>query len=212
MNKRITIIAGGSSLASSLINKVKDLSDYIICVNGGYQNAIDAAIVPDLIMGDLDSIDKNKIEYAQKAGILIQIFPSEKNESDLELAIEEALELNPDVIYIAGVMGKRFDHTLFNIMLLFKYVKDGLSIVALGNNEEIFAARNTTVIENMKNTTVSLLPFTPEVTKVRLEGFYYPLHGETLHMGTTRGLSNIITEDSAVIRYDKGLLLVIINQ
>jgi thiamine pyrophosphokinase len=211
MQKRITIIAGGSSLAPSLIEKVVKSSDFIICVNGGYKNAMDADIVPDLIMGDLDSVDKDKVEYARKTGIPIRTFPAKKDESDLELALEEAVKMNPSQINIAGAMGKRFDHTLFNIMLLFKYVKKGLLITVLGNEEEIFIAENNINIENRKGKTVSLLPFTPEVTNVRIEGFYYPLEGEILHMGSTRGLSNIITKDSASIRYDEGLLLVILN-
>jgi thiamine pyrophosphokinase len=212
MKKRIAIIAGGASLTSSLADDLKGRSNFIICANGGYQNAIDAGIVPDLIVGDLDSVDPEKIEAAKDAGITLRVFPTKKNESDLELALEEALKMNPEVIHIAGAMGKRFDHTLFNIMLLFRYRNSGFPLTIMGNEEEIFIASRKTTLHNRENHVVSLVPFTAEVTGVKLEGFLYPLHRETLYMGSTRGLSNQVTKSLSTIEYDEGILLVIINR
>lgn len=206
----VVIIAGGEAdeAAASLLPPGEKL--YFIAVDSGYENALKMGISPDLIVGDLDSISPENLNLARRQGIEIREFPTEKDESDLELAIEEALLLKPEQIIILGAGGGRMDHTLFNILLLLKYDNINITIKSIG--EEIFLADKKTEINAPKGTTVSLVPLTTEVNGIVAEGFKYPLKGESLIMASSRGLSNILTNGRGKLSYEEGKLLVIVNK
>ncbi len=206
----VVIIAGGNTdeSAASLFLPGENL--FFIAVDRGFENALKMGISTDLIVGDLDSISPQKLAFAREQGIEIREFPSEKDESDLELAIEEALRLTPGKIIILGATGGRLDHTLFNILLLLKYDNKNITIKSI--REEIFLADKKTDINAPQGTTVSLVPLTTEVKGITAEGFKYPLKDESLYMASSRGLSNVLIDGKGKLSYEKGKLLVIINK
>ena len=88
-----------------------DREFYTICADGGYDHAKKQGIVPDILLGDLDSI-------SERADIKTLVFPTEKNETDSEIALLYAIEKGYKDIVLTGVTGTRLDHTLNNIFLL----------------------------------------------------------------------------------------------
>ena len=206
----VVIIAGGDIDDSAVSLFCPGGSIYIIAVDRGYESALKMGIIPDLILGDMDSVSPEKLHSARDQGIQIREFPAEKDESDLELAIDESIRMNPDRIVILGATGGRMDHTLFNILLLLKY--DNINITIKSIREEIFLADKKTEINAPIGTTVSLVPLTTEIKGIVAEGFKYPLKGESLYMASSRGLSNILTGGRGTVSFEEGKLLVIINK
>ena len=88
--------------------------DFILCADGGTRHALALGLTPDLIIGDMDSLPA---AFNLKPETFIR-FPTDKNETDLELAIDHALTLKPDQILILAALGGRMDQTLANITLL----------------------------------------------------------------------------------------------
>ena len=116
--KRIIIFANGELPDSNKALLLLHADDYIICADGGTRHAVTLAVQPDLIIGDMDSLEKGQLEKLQKSGVSIELYPRDKNETDLELAINRAIELKPTQIIIIAALGGRLDQTLANITLL----------------------------------------------------------------------------------------------
>src|SRR5262245_51998571 len=115
---RIIIFANGDLPD---LNKARTLlhpDDYIICADGGTRHALSLNIKPNLIIGDMDSTDKVQLQKLREGGVEIELFLRDKNETDLELAITRAVQLNPEQIIIIAALGGRLDQTLANIALL----------------------------------------------------------------------------------------------
>ena len=163
-----------------------------------------------MIIGDLDSLLPGKVDEIRNRSIKIIKHPAEKNESDLELAIDTAVKMNPSKIIILGATGKRTDQTLLNIFLLLKY--DKINITIKNIREEIFLASNNKEIYAPSGATVSLIPLTTEVSGIVTEGFMYELHDEPLRKASSRGMSNVLIEPPGRIRYKRGKLLLIVNK
>ncbi len=209
MNKRrIIIIAGGDIEKNGYILSHFSGDEFVIAVNGGLQNALKIGVEPDLIIGDLDSISEEILFDFKESGIPIKSFPPQKNESDLEIAIDEAVGMKPQEIIIVGALGKRIDHSLFNIFLLLKYKDIGIRIIAAG--EEVFLCKKSQEMDFPEGTTISLVPLTPTVNGVTLDGFKYPLHDEDLYMNSSRGLSNVLVESPGTIKFRSGEMLVVV--
>lgn len=212
MSERLVIIAGGDVPSPRVFREIVSRGQSVVAVDGGVENLLGLGMFPDLVIGDLDSISEKGKKQIQKNGVEIQQHPSRKNKSDLEIAMEEAVKKNYDEILILGACGKRVDHTLFNLMLLFRFVNCRPTIRIFGKTEEIFAASGRTILRETKGTVVSLVPFSERVTAVKLKGFRYELNGEDLLSGTSRGLSNVVEKTPATIEFENGKLLVIINR
>jgi thiamine pyrophosphokinase len=134
-------------------------------------------------------------------------FPAEKDETDLALAAAHALTLNPSFILILGALGGRADHALAN-----------LHVLALAKDvpTEIWDETTSITLINKKSALpkndyvfLSLIPLTTEVIGITTQGLFYPLAGETLRAGETRGVSNAFTAEAAVITIESGMLLAI---
>ena len=97
--------------------------DIIICADGGANHIYKTGVKPDMIVGDLDSIDDETLLYYQEQNVLFHKFSSKKDLTDTELAINFALEEGANELVLFGSTGSRLDHTLGNIMLLYKLLK-----------------------------------------------------------------------------------------
>lgn len=212
MKKSIVIVANGNIQEGFDADKIIPGDRFVIAVDGGLRNAEKIRLKPDEVVGDLDSLSEGKIEELESDGINTVVFPKEKDQNDLELALLRAADMDPEEIVILGALGKRFDHTLFNVMLLFHPSCRSCPVRIVDGFEVIIRADNPTVLEEPEGTVVSLMPVTEKVTGITLEGFYYPLEKETLVIGSSHGLSNVITSPPGIIRFSKGRLLVIINR
>jgi thiamine pyrophosphokinase len=178
-------------------NRRKD--DVVICADGGYRIASAIGVIPDYIIGDMDSLSEVPAVSAE-----VIRYGKEKDFSDFELALRKARELEPERVYVYGALGGRVDHILTNFLVLWRA---GCPTVFVEEREECYSLRGTLVLEGSRGKTCSLIPLEP--CRVSTRGFKYPLAGETLGP-SSRGLSNVIESDSAVVEVNEGTLIVVL--
>jgi thiamine pyrophosphokinase len=211
MSQIVNIVSGGCLGDQSFFQeKIARMENgLIICCDGGARHLQYLGIKPDVIIGDMDSIDPASLASYSTSGIKIIKYPADKDFTDTELALDYALRLKPEKIFIWGALGGRIDHTLANVFLLNKGQEKGIRTYLIDEYGEAFMLDKETAFINETGNTVSLLALSPKVTGITLFGFLYPLKEGTLIMGESRGISNIINEDRAGISVKNGKLLVI---
>jgi len=209
--QKIIIVSGGRLVDPVFFQKkIAGMENHlVICCDGGARNFQYLGIKPDVIIGDMDSIDPAQLASYSDQGIKIIKYSANKDFTDTELALNYALDLNPDAIFIWGALGGRVDHTLANVFLLCKGQEKGINTYLIDEYGEAFVLDKKAVFINEAGKTVSLLALSPRVTGITLKGFLYSLEKSTLKMGETRGVSNIINEARASISVRSGKLLVI---
>ncbi|MBF8982194.1 thiamine diphosphokinase [Lutibacter sp. B2] len=203
------IVANGRIESLSFIEKIIKEHDYIICADGGAKHLFKLKIMPNVIIGDLDSIDEESKHYFYENKVEFYKFPSKKDYTDTELAIRYATKKNAKEITIIGAIGTRMDHTLANITLLLPLVKKNIKAKMIDENNEIMVIDKKTKINGNVGEYVSIIPLSEEVTGITLKGFEYVLENQTICMGSSMGVSNRFSDSCASITVDKGNLLVI---
>ncbi|MCC7208076.1 MAG: thiamine diphosphokinase, partial [Anaerolineae bacterium] len=159
---------------------------------------------------DLDSVPEAAIQAAQDAGALILRHKVEKDETDLELALIEAVQRGADPIRILGASGGRLDHLISNVYLLALPQLTGRDVRLVDAGESAWLARpGEHTIRGQPGDTLSLVPVAGDAQGIRTDGLYYPLRGETLRFGPARGTSNVMTAPWAHVAFESGLLLII---
>jgi thiamine pyrophosphokinase len=176
--------------------------DAVICADGGYELAKSLGIEPHLVTGDLDSLG----EAGPPAHVRVIRHPPEKNYSDFEIALEEAKRMRPERVVVYGALGGRVDHELINLVVL---AHAGLPAVFVEEGAEAHNVVGELVLEGRKGWTCSLAAFGAPCRGVRTEGLLYPLRGEQL-APSSRGLSNLVVEETAGVRVKRGTLLAVL--
>ena len=208
--KRVVIIANGTLNDLKFYRKRIREDDYLICADGGANHALAMGLIPHLVVGDLDSIDDEVRQELCRVSTEFLQYPSEKEKSDLELALDKAIELRPGKIVLIGVFGgRRMDHTFANIMLMNVPLNCGIAVEIFDEDHEVRLVNSGVTIKGQAGDYLSLLPLTAEVKEVVTEGLKYPLTGETLFFSSSRGLSNEFTGREASIKLRSGILLVV---
>jgi len=207
----IFIVSSGCCVDPDFFSKkVRKTGRYLtVCCDGGARHFRNLKIKPDIIIGDMDSIDPDQLAMYAALEIKIIKYSPNKDYTDTEIALDYALGLKPRKIYIWCSLGGRIDHTLANIFLLLKGQKKGIETFLIDEYCEAFVLDKEDSFTNEKGKTVSLLSLTPSVTGITLSGFAYPLVRGSLKLGETRGISNMINKNRAGIQIKKGNLLVI---
>jgi thiamine pyrophosphokinase len=203
---RIIIFANGNLPNPEKARRLIRPDDFILCADGGTRHALAMELTPNVIVGDMDSLPEN-FQPSTFNGEFV-LFPKDKNETDLELAINYALTLNPDQILILAALGGRMDQTLANITLLSDPRLSAFDVRLTDGVEEIFFCRTQAKVEGRSGDIVSLIPWQGEVTGVFTENLHWHLHHETLYPEKTRGISNEMTADTATVSITSGLLLI----
>ena len=188
-------------------------ADRVVAVDGGTAWLASVGRRPDLVVGDLDSADPALIAALEADGVPIERHASAKDASDTELAVAGVLASGADEIVILGALaGPRLDHQLANLMLLADPQLAGvpdLRIVRGGTLVRVLHAGSSMALEGAPGDLVTLLPIAGDAVGVRTAGLRYPLHGESLSVGRSRGLSNIVMEPPASVSLEGGSLLVV---
>lgn len=209
--KKVLILVNGSYGDYSFC-KDSAIYDKIICADNGMRHARALGILPDLIVGDFDSSNKEDLAFFNQKGVQIETFDPHKDATDTELAVEHAILLGATQITIWGGVGTRLDHTLANVQLLYKLLKLGIEAELVNPNNRISLALGHIVIKGKAGDLVSLLPFAGEVHGITSKNLMYPLKKATLHLGVSLGVSNVLSEDEAEIWIEEGILIVILAQ
>lgn len=207
--QRIIIFANGELPDLDKARAILREDDTILCADGGTRHASALDLKPALVIGDLDSAEGGRLQTLHADGVPIQRHPRDKNETDLELAINKAVELAPREIVILAALGGRLDQTLANIALLSDVRLSTFDIRLDDGVEEILFCRDQAEVKGRSGDIISLLPWGGAVTGIQTENLKWQLNSETLHPEKTRGISNEMTGDVAMIKIQSGLLLII---
>lgn len=211
--KRIIIFTGGSIDIDFL--RQQDFSgkeNVVICADHGLKAAHDLSLLPQFVVGDFDSAGKELLaEYEGRKDVTFVRFPPEKDDTDTELALHMAMDMEPEEILIFGGFGTRLDHTLANIGLLKQPLERGIKAVLCDPYNKIRMVSGEYRIQKTEafGDYVSILPFGKDAKGVTLAGFQYPLKDALMPQGCSLGVSNEIVEEEAVITVKEGILLVI---
>ena len=207
---RTLIIAASTDADAGALSRLAQGADLIIAADGGAARALAAGARPHVVVGDMDSLAPHVLDSLRQAGVEIVTFPARKNETDLELALLEAVRRGADDITIAGALGGRLDHTLGNVYLLTMRQLQGRRARLVDGSVEAFVVWGRAEIRGARGDTVSLIPLTPEVSGVETEGLEYPLRRESLFMGPGRGISNVMLGPIARVSTAHGILLAVV--
>ena len=200
---RAVIITGGSMADYAYIRRFIRPGDYIIAADRGYIHAQRLGVSPHVLLGDFDSLE------VLPQGIEIHRFPVKKDATDTELAAEWAREQGASQILFLGAMGTRMDHSLSNILLLSRLLDQGIRGEMIDEHNHIWITEGVLEIEGNPGQFLSLVPLTA-CEGVTTENLEYPLFKASLQVGSSLGISNVISGNPAGLSLTKGRLLVML--
>lgn len=205
----VVVVSGGAEPDVRVARQL-GVVDLVIAADSGLSHAASLGLSVSTAIGDFDSVSANVLSQAEARGVEIVAYPVNKDATDLELALELAVARGATrVTMVSGGPGERLDHFLGEISVL------TASFLSECQIDGWFGATRVSVIRPVFALTVSgtpgdlvtLLPVTPEANGVTTTGLQYPLSNATLHAWRTRGVSNVLLGDSAVISLTNGVLL-----
>ncbi len=206
---RALIFANGRLDCLDTVRDILRPDDLIIAADGGARHCQELGLAPDLLIGDFDSLSPEDLERFREQNVQIIPHPARKDQTDLELALRQALKSGANQMIVFGALGRRRDMSIANILLMAAPEFSGVDIRIQEKDQEIRVLRagGTLRIQGEKGDTLSLLPLTGDAAGVSLEGLEYPLKDETLPFGATRGVSNVMARNVAAISLKQGVLL-----
>ncbi|WP_236915756.1 thiamine diphosphokinase [Clostridium sp. Cult2] len=187
-------------------------SDFILCADGGTNYCIKASLMPNVVIGDLDSISKDTLNQIYEHHIPIKKFPVKKDKTDAELSIDYLISEGFKDITIVGAIGSRIDHTLANVLLLTKLNQRGINGRIVDNNNTIYLVDRELVLNKEEDSFLSIIPITNSGVVVTLKGFEYELESTVIGFGSTFGVSNKIIKEKGHILIHEGQCLAIVSK
>ena len=181
-------------IADSLASLLRS-ADLLIAVDGGLRHCAAVAAWPHLLIGDLDSAPTELVDRARRSGVLIEEHPTDKEATDLELALERADQQGADAVTVVAPFGGRLDHQLAIVSLLASDRWQEIAIAATDGHRQILIVRSAGQVSTPVGTTLSLLAWNGPAHGVTTRGLRWPLVQETLQVGSTRGVSNVAVQE-----------------
>jgi len=205
--KKACVFCNGPLGNSAKVRHIAKDCDLLIAADGGARYCVDIGLIPQVIIGDADSISSDM--WKNDCGIEHIRYPIDKDKSDAALAVEYALEHGCEQVVLVAATGGRLDHTLGNVALIASHpgqvaLFDGTStLIAVDKSEKC-------ILHGKLGTRVSLIPYGPRPSKVRTNGLKYALQDQCLN-SATHGLSNELCQTETCVCVSNGILLVYIE-
>jgi len=206
------IVSGGDQPGRELMTGLAAEADMIIAADRGARYCLDGGITPDLVVGDMDSIDAQTSRKIAESDCEMKRYGTDKDRTDTEIALDEAIARGAKSIEIIGATGDRVDHTLANIHLLLRALSHGIEARISTDTQQIFLIDSQKSIRGCAGMTISFLPLSERVTGITLTGFRYALENSDMEIGRPYGISNVIESDVALVRMDRGYLLAVLTR
>jgi thiamine pyrophosphokinase len=215
---KAVIVADGDVSPDALANLSAFVGDgerpLVVAADGGALKAELLGLVPDVVVGDLDSVSTEAVSSLRQAGTQVLRHDRNKDESDTQLALREAISRGArSLLIVGGLGGRRIDHGLANVLLLTLPELAGCDAVLLAGDAavRVIGTRGPDQLElrGRPGDLVSLLPLSDSVEGVTTAGLAYALEDEPLIQGPSRGLSNVMQGEFATISTHSGRLAVI---
>jgi thiamine pyrophosphokinase len=199
------IYTGGNIFPENITEHPKG-DDLIIAADSGCHNAIRLGVTPNIVLGDLDSLEEKAVPESAE---LLRV-PAEKDFTDTQLAVDTALKKGVNDIVIVGGIDGRLDHTLSNLGILEDLSAKRVHAVILdGKNRIRYINSTSTLIARSGYRYLSLLCLSEKAKGVSVEGCKYPLKNATLERKFQYAVSNEIVGNCALISVRKGGIFVI---
>lgn len=209
---KVLIVTGGERPEIDLLKERADSASMVIAADRGAEYCLMAGIIPDMVVGDMDSLPVEVQDELIFNNIEIRRFDCRKDMTDTQIAVDTAIEKGADKIEILAGIGSRFDHSLANVHLLFRAMKKGIKAKIVSGIHEIFLIERKTDIKNEAGAIISLLPLGHHAKGITLKGFEYETDNTDMDMSFPVGVSNVICSESAEVIVSDGILIAIITR
>lgn len=209
MIKKAIIFLNGDKSNILRVKNIIDKKTLLIGCDGGTKHILSLGAVPHVVIGDLDSLPAKLKKELKNYPVEFVKFSTRKDNTDSELAILFAIEKKYNHITIVGTLGSRTDHFIGNILMFSKPIFSTVHLKIIEGDQDLYVVRKQIHIQGKSGETLSLIPILSDAEGVVTKGLEYVLEDSVLPIGTTRGISNILTSPNVEISLKKGVLLVI---
>ncbi len=210
---RALIIANGEIKDyTKVAKKLKDYTfNYVICCDGGVKHLKYLGITPNYIIGDFDSADGALVQQYRELGSKIEEFEVDKDFTDSELGVNKAIDLDCNESILIGGTGGRIDHTMANLNLGLLALSNNCNLIIVDELNVVHTVIEKIEIKNKAGQNCSIMPITLELEGVTTKGLKYSLNNESVYLGQSRTVSNLVLDDVAEITISKGVAFVILS-
>ncbi len=203
----VVVVCGGGPVRAAVRELAGDA--HVVAADGGADEALRLGLHVELVVGDMDSVTPGALVRVEAEGGAITRHPVDKDATDLELALDEALALRPERILVAGGAGGRFDFVLANALILAHPRFADVELDGWFGDATVHVVRDVRRVAGTVGERISLLAVGGPARGVRTEGLRWELTGRDLPAGVGLGVSNEFTEANAEIRLTDGVLLAV---
>jgi len=203
------IIAGGVPPSLELLKEELKDSSFIICADSGADCLLDYKILPQYLIGDFDSINREAFNFLANSNCYVEQYPKDKDYTDSELALIKAKELGVDEIVFLGSTGNRLDHTLANFCLLLKCLNSNIKGYIRDDNNYIELISSPILISGKPKEKFSLFAYNSTIKNLTIYGAKYPLNNYDLSIGDSLTVSNEFKDSEVKITFLSGYVLLL---
>lgn len=209
---RAVIIAGGWLSEPNYARSLIQTEDLLIAADGGADHFLALGLIPNILVGDLDSITPETLQQLESAGVEIIRYDPHKDYTDLELALLLAQDRHCGQALVLGATGSRWDQTIASLLLPASQNLQALDVLLVDGYQELRLLRGGSSLEfiGQPGNRVSLVPICNTAEGITTQGLEYPLVDEDLLLGATRGVSNVMLGERARVHLRHGMLLCVI--
>jgi len=211
MGKTCILVMGGPVNEPQALARAVRGADYVLAADSGARHLLALGLLPQGVMGDLDSIEPGQLQKLQEAGCRIHAYPAEKDETDSCLVLKQALSMGYEDIEVWGALGGRIDHSFANIMLLLSpEIGAQQHVRIMDGGLTVFLPSHGQKLTGHPGDFVSLFALGAAVCGFKNRGLKYQPPGDRYEMGFPLGISNELVDSEAWIDWDEGILLCMI--
>ncbi|HSP87552.1 MAG TPA: thiamine diphosphokinase [Ignavibacteriaceae bacterium] len=206
--KKCIILANGKSPKKSVI-KFLQKHNYttLICADGGANKALNLNLIPDFIIGDLDSIEDSTLKYYQDKSEIIKL--KRQNDTDVEKCLKFAIQKKYDEVILLGVTGNRLDHTFCNLGIVIKFFKK-IKLKIIAEESLLIPYSGKVELKTSPGEIISIYGFDKK-TKITSTGLKYPLKNSILPFGEKESTSNVSISEKVILHINGGIIFIVRN-
>ena len=210
----VVICAGGPIEELADLKQFKSSKDVVfIGADKGSVYLLNEGIIPDVAVGDFDSLSTKEFTSIEERVALVKIASVDKDETDTDLALTHSLDFDPQKIVIMGVTGGRLDHFISVLNSVYRFQMDNPGIQFIIRNKwnemRLLTPGTTKIAINPQLPFVSLFAFQGTVEHITLTGMKYNVDNETIKIGSSRFTSNEVLDEQGSISFTSGICLLI---
>jgi thiamine pyrophosphokinase len=204
------IFLNGSPDSPDLLRRVAERADLVVAADGGARYALESGVVPDLIVGDMDSLGEDLAREVERRGACLERHPVRKDKMDGHLAVLAARERGATAAHLLCAVGGRLGALFAVTHILLAAERIGLHSSVVADRVRMFVVEaGSRKVEGASQDSISIFPMSGPAAGVTIEGMEYPLQNATLEPGDTLGFHNELIGTQARVSVGEGALLVV---